>query len=54
MDIQSRDALRRLAKRSSGRALLAISVDWAIIVAAAVAGERWRIPGMRQLVIAQD
>jgi fatty acid desaturase len=46
MDIESRDALRRMAQRSTGRALLAIAVDWGVIVAAVMASERWRIPGL--------
>ncbi|MEK6371660.1 MAG: fatty acid desaturase [Acidobacteriota bacterium] len=49
--MQSRDALRRLAQRSSARALLAIAVDWVVIAAAAVASERWRIPGLYAVAV---
>jgi fatty acid desaturase len=51
VDIQSRDALRRLAQRRNGRALLAIAVDWGVIIAAAVASERWRIPGLYAVAV---
>lgn len=41
-----RTALRALTRRSTARALLAIAVDWAVIIAAAAASERLRIPGL--------
>ena len=51
MDTPARDALRRLTQRSSGRTLLAIAVDWGVIVAAAAASERWRIPGLYAVAV---
>jgi len=45
------DDLRRLSRRSALRAWVAITTDWAIIVAAAAACERFRIPGLYVLAI---
>lgn len=46
-----RDVLRRLSRRSNALAVLTIALDWGVILAAAVAGEALRAPGLYLLAV---